>query len=67
MRLGVIVEGHGEVAAAPILLRRVAEYLRPGSWLDIALARSSDSFDKLVRDLARMLGVEAPPRGKSGG
>ncbi len=30
--------------------------------LDLASARRADSFDKLVRDVARLLGREAPPR-----
>jgi hypothetical protein len=30
--------------------------------LDLASARQSDSFDKLVRDLSALLGVSAPPR-----
>jgi hypothetical protein len=30
--------------------------------LDLKLARRVDSFDKLVRDVARLLGRIAPPR-----
>jgi hypothetical protein len=34
--------------------------------LDLASARQSDSFDKLVRDLSALLGVSAPPRSSVG-
>jgi hypothetical protein len=30
-----VVEGHGEVAALPVLLRRVGELIAPDSWIDV--------------------------------
>jgi hypothetical protein len=35
-RLAVVVEGHGEVAAAPVLLRRLAAWLTPEEYVDIS-------------------------------
>lgn len=34
-RIATIVEGHGEVEALPILLRRIAQHLAPGTGLDL--------------------------------
>lgn len=36
MRIACIVEGHGEVEAVPVLLRRIATALRPGVDLNVA-------------------------------
>jgi hypothetical protein len=49
VRLDVIVEGHGEVEAAPVLLRRVADYIAPGYWLDV-LPPDRKKRDQLVRE-----------------
>ncbi len=35
MRLGLVVEGHGEVQAGPVLVRRVMAELRPELFIDI--------------------------------
>ncbi|MCY1040667.1 DUF4276 family protein [Corallococcus sp. bb12-1] len=37
MKLGLIVEGHGEVSAAPILVRRLARLLAPTAHLEVLL------------------------------
>ena len=34
-RIVSVVEGHGEVAALPLLLRRMAEWRTPGSYVDV--------------------------------
>ncbi len=36
LRIVTLVEGHGEVAAVPILLRRIAEVVAPGLTLDLS-------------------------------
>ena len=54
-----IVEGHGEVQAVPVLIRRVAAHVAPGVNVDVPRphrrSRSklvrSDSFDKFCRVL----------------
>ncbi len=61
MRLGVIVEGHGEVEAAPVLLRRVANYIEPGFWLDI-LPPDRKKRDQLVREGDFKRAIEAMAR-----
>jgi hypothetical protein len=38
VRIATVVEGHGEVAALPILLRRIAAAITPDIWLDLPRA-----------------------------
>lgn len=72
LNLGCIVEGHGEVAAVPVLVRRLQQVLDPGVGLRILsptrvprgkLVKSgelqSEEIERQVRRLARQL---APPR-----
>ena len=54
-RIAAIVEGHGEVEAVPILLRRIAESLSPGAWARRAIdcyrrirEVVNDAFERIV-------------------
>jgi hypothetical protein len=68
VRVGTIVEGYGEVAALPILLRRVAGYLDPA--LSLAVERphrvprgrlvKQDELCRAVELVARKVGPGAP-------
>lgn len=64
IRLGLIVEGHGDVEAAPILVRRIAAEVLPGVALDVGrpirIGRQKlirpDELERAVELAARKLG-----------
>jgi hypothetical protein len=68
MRSGVIVEGHGDVEAAPILLRRLCLQIRPAISVEMAppyrLARSKltrpGEVERAVELVARKIGPGEP-------
>ncbi len=68
MRIGVIVEGHGEEAALPILLKRVAAWIDPDVQLEVIrpfrLSRGSfakeEEFARAVEFVARKVGPGGP-------
>jgi hypothetical protein len=37
LRIATVVEGHGEVKALPVLLRRIAAAIAPDVWVDVRL------------------------------
>ncbi len=49
MKIGAIVEGHGDVAAVPHLLRRVVSSMSPELWIDV-LSPLRVPRTKLVKD-----------------
>ena len=60
-RIATIVEGHGEVEAVPILLRRIAERVAPGIALEVPRPIRVKRHQilkarELWRDLASLLG-----------
>ena len=66
-RIATIVEGHGEVEAVPLLLRRIAQGISPGLVVDVPrpirvkrqqfLKDAAPSFDKMWRDVGSLLGL----------
>jgi hypothetical protein len=56
-----IVEGHGEVQALPVLLRRIADWLSPGSYLRIEqpIRVAKDRFLNRELEFARYLQLAA--------
>jgi hypothetical protein len=68
VRLGLVVEGHGEVKAAPILLRRIAGEIDPSVALDI-LKPIRQPRDRLVKagELERAVELAALNVRPSGG
>jgi hypothetical protein len=68
MKIGLIVEGHGEVKALPILIRRLAEGLLPSQHIDIPqphrvsrgkLAKEQE-LKRAVELMARKVGAGQP-------
>ena len=64
IRLGCIVEGHGEVEAIPVVVRRIAEQESPLSIVQIPTPIRI-SKDRLVKtgELERNRRTGSPPRG----
>ncbi|RKI71493.1 DUF4276 family protein [Corallococcus sp. AB049A] len=66
MKLGLIVEGHGEVAAAPILVRRLTQWLAPGLHPEVLLPHriprgqlvKEDELNRAIELTARKVGNE---------
>ncbi len=64
-----IVEGHGEVAAAPLLIRRVAERIDPNLYVvlpppvRIKRDRIAERFDDLARAIGYAIGLLQGPGG----
>ncbi|RKG83140.1 DUF4276 family protein [Corallococcus terminator] len=68
MKLGLIVEGAGEVLAAPILVRRLASFLAPEVRLDMLNPPHRLSRGKLVKEdeLSRVIDLTARRVGGDG-
>lgn len=68
MRLGLVVEGHGDVAAVPVLIRRMCDHLTLAESTEIAaphrIARSKlnkmGELERAVELVARQTGPGAP-------
>ncbi len=67
MKLGIIVEGHGEVSAAPVLVRRIiTELIDPNLWVDILkpdrkkrnLLVKEEEFERALEAMARRVGSD---------
>ncbi|WP_375755367.1 DUF4276 family protein [Corallococcus exercitus] len=66
MKLGLIVEGHGEVVAAPVLVRRLAQWLAPEIHPDVLLPHriprgqlvKEDELRRAIELTARRVGDE---------
>jgi hypothetical protein len=65
--LGLVVEGQGEVEAAPILIRRIAQAAHYYSPIRFAVRRSSrsgllrpDEFERTIEGLTRQIGRSRP-------
>lgn len=69
VRLGVVVEGHGEAQAVPVLLRRIASELDPGTVLDIPqpLRVAKDRLLRREGELTRTIDLLRRKVGPSGG
>ena len=68
IRLGCIVEGHGEVEAVPVVVRRIAERESPFEFIQIPrpIRISKDSFVK-AGELERTVELAARLAGEAGG
>jgi hypothetical protein len=61
VRLGCVVEGNGEEAALPILIRRIAERIDPGLYVDISRpviikrSRLAERFGELERGMEKAI------------
>jgi hypothetical protein len=64
VKLGCIVEGHGEVLALPILIRRLVRSVNPGLLVDTAMRRVPKSQlvrpGELERAVSRQIGRSSP-------
>jgi hypothetical protein len=67
-RVVPIVEGDGEVAALPILLRRIGAWLTPENFLDVPtpIRVRRDRFLKKDADFRKFLGLASAKAGDSG-
>lgn len=65
MRIGTLVEGHGEVQALPVLLRRVGDFVKKGLVLDVPVPHRVPR-DQLTREdsLRRPLDLMASKAGR---
>ena len=67
-RIATIVEGRGEVEAAPVLLRRIAERVSPGSFLETPRPFRVQRYGILRGDgLERVVALVAARAGANGG
>ncbi|MEU8269014.1 DUF4276 family protein [Sphaerisporangium sp. NPDC049002] len=69
IRIATIVEGHGEVQALPVLLRRLVTEIAPHRWADLPAPRRvnrnslvaprgiEDAVDRLISDVEGVTGV----------
>lgn len=68
MKIVPIVEGHGEVAALPVLLRRLASWISPNCHIEIgqAIRTSKGKFIHDPDEFGRMLGLARAKAGDGG-